>query len=162
MEGISMVSLRAMTEEEFRSFLSKDIEDYAAEKVRAGNWTAEEALRRSKEDHDGLLPRGLASPHQHLYTIELDGEPVGRLWLSTDPHLGNGVGFIYDLFVAEAFRRRGVARQAMRLLEGEALQLGLTSLALHVFGFNAAARALYEDLGYAVTNINMAKPLAGG
>ncbi|HSB89907.1 MAG TPA: GNAT family N-acetyltransferase [Anaerolineales bacterium] len=155
-----MVSLRAMTEEEFRSFLSKDIEDYAAEKVKAGNWTAEEALRRSQQDHDGLLPRGLASPHQHLYTIELDGEPVGRLWLSTDPKLGGGVGFIYDVFVAEAFRRRGVAKQALRLLETEALQFGLKSLALHVFGFNTAARSMYEDLGYTVTNINMAKALS--
>ena len=36
---------------------------------------------------------------------------------------------------------------------------GLETLALHVFGHNPGARALYEKLGYEITNINMAKHL---
>lgn len=155
-----MVSLRIMTEEEFRSFLARDIEDYAAEKVRAGSWTADEALQKSRQAHEVLLPQGLASPHQQLYTIELEGEPVGQLWLSTDPKLGRATGFIYDLFVVEPLRRRGIATQAMLQLEKLALQLGVKTLALHVFGHNAAARALYEELGYSVTDVNMAKSLS--
>jgi RimJ/RimL family protein N-acetyltransferase len=154
-----MVSLRKMTQAEFQSFLSADILTYANEKVRAGNWTPEEALARSKEEHDRLLPRGLRSSHQHLFTIELEGMPVGRLWLSTDPGISGGAGFIYDLFVDEAARRKGVATQAMMLLEQTAHELGLTDLALHVFGYNLAARSLYEKLGYQVTNINMQKSL---
>jgi RimJ/RimL family protein N-acetyltransferase len=149
-----------MTEQEFQTFLAESIETYAAEKVKAGNWTADEALQRSRDTHDDLLPQGLASPGHRLYTIEVDDEPVGRLWLSTDPKLGPGVGFIYDLFVSEPFRRRGIATQAMRLLEQEALRLGLKSLSLHVFGYNSAARSLYEGLGYETTNINMSKPLS--
>lgn len=155
-----MVSLRSMTEEEFQAFLARNIEDYAQEKVRAGSWTAAEALQRSREDHHSLLPQGLASQEQHLYTIVLDGEPAGQLWLSTDPKLGEATGFIYDLFVAESFRRRGIATQAMLQLEKLAVQLGVKTLALHVFGHNAGARALYEELGYSITDINMAKPLA--
>ncbi|OGT28604.1 MAG: hypothetical protein A2Z17_03720 [Gammaproteobacteria bacterium RBG_16_66_13] len=155
-----MVSLRAMTEKEFRAFLAQDIETFAAEKVKAGNWAADEALQRSRDAHDSLLPQGLSSPDQRLYTIELDGEVVGRLWLSTDPKLGARVGFIYDLFVAEPFRRRGIGKQAMSLMEKEALRLGLDGLALHVFGHNAAARSFYEQLGYTITNINMSKPLS--
>ena len=144
-----------MTEEEFQTFLAGGISTYAEEKVKAGNWPAEEALQRSKEAHDRLLPTGLTSPNQHLYSIEVEGKPVGHLWLSTDPQLGAGAGFIYDLFVAEAFRRQGIAKHAMRLLEQEALRLGLKSLALHVFAHNVQARSLYEQLGYEVTNINM-------
>jgi ribosomal protein S18 acetylase RimI-like enzyme len=155
-----MVSLRKMTKAEFLAFLSADIPAYANEKVRAGNWTAEEALARSKDEHDRLFPRGSESPHQHLFTIELMGMPVGRLWLSTDPQTSGGAGFIYDLFVDEGSRRQGVATQAMILLEGEARKLGLTSLALHVFGYNVAARSLYEQLGYQVTNLNMQKSIA--
>ena len=148
-----------MNESEFLAFLAKDIQDYADEKVRAGNWPPDDALQRSREAHDKLLPKGLETPNHHLFTIEFDAQPVGRVWLSSDPKAAGGAGFIYDLYVGEPFRRRGIARQALLLLEEEALRLGLKSLALHVFGHNAAARALYETLGYSVTNVNMAKPL---
>jgi ribosomal protein S18 acetylase RimI-like enzyme len=148
-----------MTEREFQAFLERNIPTYAADKVRAGNWTPEEAERKSREEHDRLLPGGLDSPHQHLYTIDLDGEPAGDLWLSSDPRLAAGAGFICDLYVAEGYRRQGVASEAMRLLEGEAARLGLDGLSLHVFGDNLAARALYEKLGYEVTNLNMAKSM---
>ena len=155
-----MISLRAMTEEEFQAFLAQSVPEYASEKVRAGNWTPEEALGRSRKDHATLLPEGLASTHQRLYTIELEGRPVGRLWLSVDPQTAGGAGFIYDLFVAEPFRRQGIAVEAMRLLEKEALGFGVGSLALHVFGYNVAARGLYQKLGYEITNINMSKALS--
>jgi RimJ/RimL family protein N-acetyltransferase len=154
-----MVSLRAMTEAEFQAFLAYSIPEYASEKVKAGNWTPEEAMERSRKGHATLLPDGLASPNQHLFTIDLEGRPVGRLWLSVDPRTAGGAGFIYDLFVEESFRRQGIGAEAMRLLEKEGLSLGVHSLALHVFGYNLAARALYEKLGYEITNINMSKSL---
>jgi ribosomal protein S18 acetylase RimI-like enzyme len=149
-----------MTEAEFQAFLADSVPEYASEKVRAGNWTPEEAMERSRKDHATLLPDGLASPNQHLYTIELAGSPVGRLWLCVDPQSAGGAGFIYDLRVDEPFRRQGIAAEAMRLLEKEGRSLGVRSLALHVFGYNRAARALYEKLGYEITNINMSKSLA--
>jgi ribosomal protein S18 acetylase RimI-like enzyme len=154
-----MVSLRPMTEDEFQSFLAEDIPTYAAEKVRAGTWKPEEAISRSKDEHAQLLPGGLHSPHQHLYTIEDNGRAVGRLWLSSDPLASAGAGFIYDLHVEEASRRQGIGREAMLALEIEARRLGLHSLALHVFGDNQAARSLYEKLDYRVTDINMEKKI---
>jgi ribosomal protein S18 acetylase RimI-like enzyme len=157
--SVQMVSLRGMTEGEFEVFLAESIPEYATEKVKAGNWDAKEALRRSREEHTKLLPEGLTSPNQNLYVVELDGNPVGRLWLSLDADVAGGAGFVYDLFVEEPFRRRGIAAQAMVLLEKEAVRLGLRSLALHVFGYNLPARALYQKLGYEITNINMSKDL---
>ena len=154
-----MVSIRPMTEEEFQAFLDRNIPAYAADKVQAGNWTPEEAEQKSREEHDRLLPGGLDSAHQNLYTIDLDGEQAGDLWLSSDPRLAAGAGFICDLYVAEEFRRQGIASEAMRLLEDEAARLGLKGLSLHVFGENLAARALYEKLGYQITNLVMAKSL---
>jgi ribosomal protein S18 acetylase RimI-like enzyme len=71
-------------------------------------------------------------------------------------------GFIYDLFVEEPWRGRGLAGQAMLALEERARQLGLATLYLHVFADNPVARALYDKLGYRVTSLNMAKPLSPG
>jgi hypothetical protein len=63
-EGIKKIdglSLRGMTEEEFQAFLAESVPEYAAEKVKAGNWTPEEALEKSRNEHTRLLPEGLAS-----------------------------------------------------------------------------------------------------
>lgn len=155
-----VISIRPMTETEFEAFLAQSVKSYAEEKAEAGDWTAEEALDRSRKEHDRLLPNGLSTPHQHLYTIESKGQKAGRVWLSSDPATAGGSGFIYDLYIGEPFRRQGVAKRAMLLIEQEARRLGLKSLALHVFGHNDAARALYEGLGYTITNLNMAKPLS--
>jgi len=37
--------------------------------------------------------------------------------------------------------------------------LGLSGIALHVFGHNSGAQALYASLGYQITNLNLFKPL---
>jgi len=156
-----MITLRKMNEEEFMAFLARSIPEYASEKVKAGNWNAQEAEERSRQEHAGLLPQGLATPNHHLYTIEMDGVPTGDMWLAVDERGNQRRGFIYDVYVVEAYRRRGVALAAMLLLEEEAAKLSLHSLGLHVFGYNTAARALYEKQGYEVTNINMSKVLEG-
>lgn len=155
-----MVTLRPMTEEGFQDFLARSIPEYAEEKVKAGNWTPEEALNKSQAEYTKLLPQGLATPHQHIYAIELEGGSVGCLWLSADTQIPEAVCFIYDLFVEESFRRSGIATEAMRQLEKEASLLGLRGLALHVFGHNTAARDLYQKLGYEITNVRMSKSLS--
>lgn len=48
----------------------------------------------------------------------------------------------------------------MLALEVKARELGLASLALHVFVDNALAMALYAALGYEVRSMNMTKVLA--
>lgn len=159
-ESHGLVTLRPMTPSEFETFLEASIAEYASEKVRAGNWSTEEAPARSRAAHTDLLPHGLASARQHLYTIEVDGAAAGHLWLCSDPATAGGAGFIYDLYVDEPFRHRGIATAAMQQAELEAGAMGLTHLALHVFGHNTAARALYQKLGYEVTNINMVKTLS--
>lgn len=53
-----------------------------------------------------------------------------------------------NLWVAEPFRRRGLARRLMAACEERTLDAGLGMLALEVDAKNGPARALYEDLGY--------------
>ncbi len=46
-----MVRLVPMTETEFQAYLEQDIERYAQERVRAGDWHTSEALQKSREEH---------------------------------------------------------------------------------------------------------------
>ncbi len=156
-----MVRLVPMTEAEFSSFIERDILEYANQRARAGFWSEEDALERSRQEHRRLLPDGLATRDHYLYTIRTgDGRAaVGTLWLMVSRDSARPSGFIYDLEIDERYQRRGYAREAMLELEQLARQMGLRQLGLHVFAHNTSARALYESLGYAVGSLNMLKDL---
>jgi ribosomal protein S18 acetylase RimI-like enzyme len=146
-----------MNEAAFQRFLERTIPEYAHEKVAAGNWPPEGSVERARAEYQKLLPAGLTTPNQHLYSIEWGGEDVGVIWLAALDEVDDG--FILELYVNENVRGQGIASAAMRALEVEAKRLGFKKLGLHVFGHNLIARGLYEKLGYAITNINMAKDL---
>jgi ribosomal protein S18 acetylase RimI-like enzyme len=157
--GMAMVKLTPVTQEEFQEFLERDIREYAAEKARAGHWAEAEALEKSRLEHERLLPDGPKTRDHHLYTIRAEEDAVGMIWLKASLDSPRPTGFIYDLFIAERFRRKGYASQAMLQLEEVARGLGLQQLGLHVFAHNQAAVSLYERLGYRVSSLNMAKDL---
>lgn len=155
------VLLEPIGEPEFGAWLSRTVGEYAAEKVQAGNYHADEALQRAEQEFRDLLPEGPATPGQHLFSIvdATSGERVGVVWFAEIQRGPRREAFIYDLIVHEPFRRRGYARAAMIALEDEVRRLAIERIGLHVFGHNRAAWALYDQLGYEVTNVNMAKTL---
>ena len=158
---LPMQTLRPMTEAEFAGWLPATIAEYAAQKVESGSWAAEESPERSTKEYADLLPQGLASPDQHLNAIcNAAGERVGWLWFSVTQRFGKRVAYVYDLSVLPEHQRQGHARRALQALEPRVQALGLAGVALHVFGHNRAARALYAELGYEPTNLNLFKPVA--
>lgn len=155
-----MISLAPMTEAEFAAYLEKTIPQYAREKVQAGNWPEEGALERSRKEYEHFLPQGLHSEGHFLFLLENEaGEKVGWLWYGWLKQAKPGLAFIFDFEIYEQFRRRGYATQALAALETHARAQGVTTLELHVFGFNTPARELYKKAGYLETNVNMAKQL---
>lgn len=156
------VILERMTPAEFEAYLPPAIAEYAADRIAAGNWAEAEALSRAQREFADLLPQGIATPNQHLFTIRdaARAQAVGVIWLAAMSHFGQPSAFIYDLRIFDAFQRRGYGMQAMLAVEREAQALGMDRIGLHVFGHNSAAQALYLKLGYAITNINMTKRLA--
>ena len=155
------IRLIELDEPSYRKYRETLIRDYAADKVRSGVWSPEEAEKRSADDVDGLLPEGPATPNHHLYSVEDESVPaeIGILWISPRE---SGVGrsaWIYDIIVHEQFRRRGYASRILHLVEDKARELGANKVELHVFGHNHAAQALYEKTGYQPTSIIMSKPL---
>jgi RimJ/RimL family protein N-acetyltransferase len=155
-----MIHLEPMNETEFNAFLTGAIRDYAQDKVDAGNWDAAEALHKSATEFQNLLPNGVASPDQYLFTIKDEtGTGVGMIWFAVEKSGPRPMAFIYDFLIHEPYRRRGYATEALSAVEDEVRALAIDTLGLHVFGHNTAARALYEKTGYVITNINMSKKL---
>jgi ribosomal protein S18 acetylase RimI-like enzyme len=156
-----MIRLVPMDEADFQTYLAAAIPSYAEEHIAAGRWSREEALRKAEAEYRELLPEGVATPDQYLYSIEdAAGARVGMLWFAVERRAAGPRAFVYDVEIFEPFRRRGYAEQAFKAMEARVRELGLNTISLHVFGHNHAARALYEKLGYIPTNLIMSKTLA--
>jgi len=150
-----------MLENEFSTYLEKTIPGYARENIRAGYWSEEEGLQKSRESLERLLPDGVSTKNQYLYKIQdvEMGQNIGIIWLNTRLDSPKPTGFIYDIEIDEEFRGKGYGKQAMLALEEKARELGLASIALHVFAHNTTAVGLYEKIGYKTRSMNMTKDI---
>jgi GNAT superfamily N-acetyltransferase len=160
---IAMSILRPMTEYEYAEWLQRTLPAYAADKTISGQWPQDESLQRAKKEYEELLPQGLATPENFFYIIEdSDSGPVGVLWFAVKTMFNARVAYVYDVEVQPRHRLKGNGYRAFRALEQEAGKLGLSGIALHVFGHNVDAQAFYAKLGFRPTNINLFKPVTAG
>ncbi|HEY2559884.1 MAG TPA: GNAT family N-acetyltransferase [Caldimonas sp.] len=154
-----------MNAEEFAAYVERAIPEFANDKVASGQWSRASSLELSRQGYDELLPKGLATPENFLFTLRVAATQVvvGALWYAVQERAGQRIAYVYDVLVEPQYRRMGYATQVFRKLEAEVRSRGLCGIALHVFGHNEAARALYAKLGYQATNIVMFKevPNAG-
>ncbi len=127
--------------------------DEAAELSRA----VEPATRKEWSEHGGI-PREaarrkaaadsaklLADETAAAFYINVGDERVGHLWVGEQTSAEGRMLWIYDVFVDEAFRGRGLGREALLLAEDEARRRGLDLVGLNVFGRNDVARGLYRS-----------------
>jgi ribosomal protein S18 acetylase RimI-like enzyme len=153
--------LRPISDDEYASWLETVIPGYAEDKVASGQWSAESALELARKEYAELLPKGKHTENNYIFSVlGAGGEVVGTLWFVAKERANRRIAYVYDIFVLPDRRRQGHAFRAFQALEREAAKLGLTGIALHVFGHNHEAQALYCKLGYVPTNINMYKPVA--
>jgi ribosomal protein S18 acetylase RimI-like enzyme len=151
-----------MRSKEFAEYRESSITEYAKDNVKAGYWSAEGSLERSRIIFDSLLPNGLTTPNNYLYEIKtaIDGATIGFLWFANVERQGIRMAYVYHILIKEPYRRLGHAKRALFALESIVASLGLNSIGLQVFGSdNIGAQALYRQVGYVVTGINMSKSL---
>ena len=155
------VLLVPITEDEYQTWLAQGIQDYAQDKIDAGAWQPEEALERSAHDFASLLPQGRSSADNVIYSVQdaANGSHVGVLWIAVVTNGLSKIAYIYDIVMYESFRRQGYGEGTMLALEDKVREMGLDKIGLHVFGHNKGAYALYEKVGYIVTDINMSKTI---
>ena len=149
------------TELDFHAWLIEAIPSFALANVEDGRWTLAESIEKSREAHAALLPEGVLTLGQffvHLHDADT-GERVGMLWWAETDKPSGREAYVYNLTVAEAWRRRGYARAALLELERVAREGAVHHLGLHVFGHNHGARRLYESLGFEPTSLTLRKIL---
>ena len=149
-----------MTEDEFAAYLARAVRSYADAHTRAGDVEPEEALERAQKDYDELLPEGLRSKNQHLFTLTHETlGAIGLVWFELKERREKKSAYLFDIEVREDLRGQGLGRRALELAEAKIRELGARSVGLNVFGYNHAARALYEKMGYQITGMGMKKEL---
>ncbi|MEM7801445.1 MAG: GNAT family N-acetyltransferase [Chloroflexota bacterium] len=102
--------------------------------------------------------------HENIFVAETE-QVVGIIQLTqrSTPSLPIFVPqtrlLVDTLYVAEPFRRRGIARALMQKAEGWAHEIGAIGLDLSVYEFNKPARLFFESMGYVTLNRGLSKPL---
>ncbi|MGD0983165.1 MAG: GNAT family N-acetyltransferase [Acidimicrobiales bacterium] len=153
--------VRPMTSGEFEAFRSRLVREYAAEHVRAGNWTEDDAEARAAEQTHELLPQGAETPGTLLLMAETaDGEPIGHVWVGLEGRRGFPGAWIYSIEIAQDHRGKGYGRALLEVAEQETARRGVTAMGLNVFGPNTVARNLYESAGYEIATLQMHKQLS--
>ncbi|WP_231575244.1 MULTISPECIES: GNAT family N-acetyltransferase [unclassified Paenibacillus] len=156
-----MIKLVQMDESTFQFFLRQSTRDYAEDKIKAGAWDAETAMKLSQEEMTRFLPKGLYTEGAYLYSIvEAESEAeAGYIWFNVNENRGVREAFIYDFYIFEPFQSKGYGKQALAALDEEARKMNVTRIGLHVFGQNDRAFELYKKMGFLVTDITMSKML---
>ena len=148
------LQLRPIENAEFVAWLPLLREDYAQDLVRDYGMSADKARAKAVAEIDGHRPAG-----HFVFVIELDGEPVGHLWLVERRDAYEPILVVYDIDVDEPHRGRGYGKAAMVFAEEQARRRGLTRIALHVGARNDVARNLYRSLGFEENEVAMSKPI---
>lgn len=151
--------LRPMTADEFAVYQLLFIDEYANDLAASRNYSPEEALQRASESIDFSLPKGVETAMNRLWCLALsasDDPPVGYLWLA----MTGQSAWIYDFFIYPEWRGKGYGHAALENLSHQLALEGVAEIGLRVAPINAAAKHLYEKLGFSITGINMSKRLA--
>ncbi|MEG9295034.1 GNAT family N-acetyltransferase [Mangrovibacillus sp. Mu-81] len=77
---------------------------------------------------------------------------------SKDQFSNKTIGFIYELFVLDEYRGKGISKQLINKAVEQLKQEGYSEIRLSVFEGNKAIK-LYENLGFETRTISMSMPI---
>ncbi len=157
-----MIDLVPMNEEQYETFMELSARDQMEGHIREGRWRAEEAQSNMVRLVAQFLPQGLATPNHFFFAVveEGSGATAGGLWYLLAEDGDTCQFFVVDIQIYEPYRRRGYGTQAFLSMEEKAREMGVSTIALHVFRDNHPARAMYRKLGYTGTETEMAKAIS--
>jgi len=137
---------RPMTDAEFADWRAETIEGYAADMADSGTLSPDDGLASSIAEVDRLLPDGLRTEQHSFLSLLAGGVVVATNWIYH--HRSARVSWVYGVETHGGHRGKGYGRAAMIIGEHATLAAGDTHLGLNVFGHNAVAISMYENMGY--------------
>jgi GNAT superfamily N-acetyltransferase len=147
-----------MREDEVPAHVERSRREYGLDLELNGGLPAAQARAKAERDVAALFPDDRPAEGQHVFVVEHEGRPIGRLHFAEKPP-GSGTVWLYDIAIDEEFRGRGLGRRTMLLFEEEVRRRGFRRSELNVFGGNEVARSLYRSLGYREQFVSMGKDL---
>ena len=154
-----MIALRKMSEDQYLDFIDYFISDYAIEIMENYKKSKEDALGIASREVKIDLPEGIHTKKNTLLCIDLEEEArqeiIGYLWY--EENKDESSVFIYDFYIRPEYRNKGYGKKSMSALEEELKNAKIGQIKLRVAYSNEKALALYKELGFNITGINMAK-----
>lgn len=75
------LTLEDMSMEEFEAFRGMSVQNYAKQNIQSGTWTEKEALEKSEQAYENMIPNGRSSSNHFFWNITNEqGERMG--WLN--------------------------------------------------------------------------------
>jgi ribosomal protein S18 acetylase RimI-like enzyme len=150
------VELRTMSDAQIDAYLERSRTDYVNDLVASGVPAATAAARADDQQRQAF-PDGRPAHGHHVRAVVEDERTIGYVWYGPEPDASGDRWWLWDIWVNESDRGRGVGREVLALVEADVRRLSGTSLGLSVFGSNETARRLYERSGYEVISVRMRK-----
>jgi len=106
------MKLEKMTKDEFDLWARRSQRGYAQDKVRANRLTQAEADEIAEKDFHRLLPEGLNSKDNFLFSMKNQQlKNVGYIWFCIRGAADNRKAFICDIIVEERYRGQGFGKK---------------------------------------------------
>lgn len=116
-------------------------------------------VKPTNEKIKQLVQPLLKTGSYYLIAIE-DDKLMGWILLgaSKDQFTDKMNGFIYELYVIEEFRGKGISKQLIRTAINHLRQAGHSEIRLSAYAKNQAIK-LYEQMGFSIRTVTMSLPL---
>jgi ribosomal protein S18 acetylase RimI-like enzyme len=143
----------------FPAWAEESKRSFADAQVAAGLMPPADAAAYAEQQLPLLLPDGIGTPGQHIWTVHDGDAEVGHLWLRVQLEPDGWEAYVLDIALHPDVRGRGLGRATMLAAEAQARGFGARAVLLNVFGYNRPALRLYAGLGYRPTAALLARPL---
>ncbi len=145
-----MIHLDRPTREEFDRWFALSAERQAKDRAWVNGTDPETERAQLEAMIPMLLPNGMDTPN-HAFRIARDetGEELGFVWVGVAPGIPADTCLLFDIYVHEAHRGRGLGRAILERMLDSLKADGIRNVVLYVRADNAPARALYKKLGFA-------------
>lgn len=115
------------------------------------------------EKYERWLPQRAADPRSVFLVAEHAGRIVGAIVATIEPEIPiyriTEIGWIHDVWVEPAWRKRGVARALVSGATERLRAIGVAQVRLETARANDAARALFASCGFRASTTEMLLPL---